>query len=521
MEKTWRSLIRKYHVNLTADLMVIIFLVTVGLLGYYGVEGVEAIPLFNVGYSAIALLSSVILFLCCALDGTQKDRDRRTFMLLVFVNFIAMALNWISFFLDGRQEYRGLITILGASVLALDCVISYLAVEYLISITDLFTKKGVTVLRRLSAIGALAGFLGALSNLFIPLYFTVDEKGVSHESSFYGLAVLYPVLAALMLSGVALFYRKHMKLRRVLAAVAWSLSSVGLIVVSRYISRFYINYAVTFLFLLIIYLIVAVENGNKGAVTENELNTAKKIQEGMLPNLFPDYVNVPEFDIFAMLLPAREVGGDYYDFFMLDDNRFAFLLGDVSGNGVGAALFMAVSKSMINMRTQMGGSPAEILTSVNQRIAESNDQAMFAGVWLGILDISTGHMIYSNAGQSMPAFAIRNDGPGFRFMESAIDPPVGVMDDIVYQDEEIDLQPGDRIFLYTDGIPEAKAKDGTRFDHDRLLQILNENRDTRNEELCFAVMSAVTDYQGDMPQTDDITMLGLTYKGNAKERQDG
>ena len=224
-------------------------------------------------------------------------------------------------------------------------------------------------------------------------------------------------------------------------------------------------------------------------------------------------MDVPEFDIYAEMSPAREVGGDFYDFFMLDEDRFAFLIGDVSSHSVGGALFMAVTKSMINMGSQLGGTPGEILSNVNQRITESKITDMMARVWLGFLEIGTGHLVYANAGSCVQAILNHEVSEDFRLMEFSDSPLIGEKAGYVYQNSEAMLRPMDRIFLYTDGIASTKRKDGTAFGDERLLMTLNKNLQDKNESLCEKVKKAIVEFLGDEQQSNDITMLGFTYKG--------
>ena len=241
-----------------------------------------------------------------------------------------------------------------------------------------------------------------------------------------------------------------------------------------------------------------------------ELNVATHIQADMLPRIFPPFPQKKEIDLYASMTPAKEVGGDFYDFFLIDDDHLALVMADVSGKGVPAALFMMVTKILINERTLSGDTPAEILSVVNDRICANNDADMFVTVWLGILEISTGKITAANAGHDDPA--VYRAGGEFAIVKNRHGPVIGAMEGMVYHDFTIDLQPGDKLFLYTDGVPEATNADEKMFTLDGMLNVLNESRDLSPQEILGAVWDRVNAFVGDAPQFDDLTMLCIELK---------
>ncbi|MBQ9227637.1 MAG: SpoIIE family protein phosphatase [Eubacterium sp.] len=241
-----------------------------------------------------------------------------------------------------------------------------------------------------------------------------------------------------------------------------------------------------------------------------ELGIASQIQEASIPSLFPAYPNRTEFDIYASMTPAKEVGGDFYDFFLIDDDHLALVMADVSGKGVPAALFMMVTKILINDRTLMGGTPGEILTFVNDRICENNSADMFVTVWMGILEISTGIITAANAGHDDPA-VYRADG-SFEIVKNRHGPVIGAMEGLKYKNFEIRLGKGDKIFLYTDGVPEATDSQNRMFTTDGMLNALNAGRNCSPQEILNTVWDHVNAFVGDAPQFDDLTMLCLEMK---------
>ena len=242
-----------------------------------------------------------------------------------------------------------------------------------------------------------------------------------------------------------------------------------------------------------------------------ELDLATRIQTSMLPNTFPAFPERPEFDIFASMDPAREVGGDFYDFFMVDDDHLYMTIADVSGKGVPAALFMMASRILLANNAKMGKSPAEVLRLTNESICRNNREEMFVTVWAGVLEISTGKLIAANAGHEYPVlkqpdgqFEIVKDKHGF---------VIGGMSGAKYAEYELLLKPGAKLFLYTDGVPEATDENKELYGVDRLLDALNAKEATVAEEMLKNVRKAVDDFVKDAEQFDDLTMLGLIYKG--------
>ena len=246
-----------------------------------------------------------------------------------------------------------------------------------------------------------------------------------------------------------------------------------------------------------------------------ELNVATQIQADMLPRIFPPFPQKREINLFASMNPAKEVGGDFYDFFLVDNNHLAMVIADVSGKGVPAALFMVISKTLIKNRTMQGGTPAEILADVNNQLCEGNEADMFVTCWLGICDLSTGIITAASAGHEFPAvcganrtFELFRDKHGF---------VLAGMEGARYRDYEIRLERGGSIFVYTDGVPEATNADGEMFGTDRMLNCLNLRTEHTPETFINAMDEAVRAFTGDVPQFDDITMVGMTWYGTDGE----
>ena len=244
----------------------------------------------------------------------------------------------------------------------------------------------------------------------------------------------------------------------------------------------------------------------------NELHLANRIQASMLPHEFPPFPDRGEFDIYATMDPAREVGGDFYDFFFTDEDHLCLVMADVSGKGIPAAMFMMNSKVMLHNLASTGKSPAEILITANESLCSNNSTEMFVTVWLGILDLTTGKIVAANAGHEYPT--IRHSDGGYELFRDRHGLVLGGMEGVSYREYELELGAGDSLFLYTDGVPEATNSSNEMFGTDRMLDALNSDPDAAPLQILVNVRKAVDDFVQDFEQFDDLTMLCIKYNGN-------
>ena len=245
---------------------------------------------------------------------------------------------------------------------------------------------------------------------------------------------------------------------------------------------------------------------------EEELKLAALIQEAALPRNF-DFPR-EDFKVYAMMDPAKQVGGDFYDFFFMDSDHLVLVIADVSGKGIPAALFMMRSKTAISNLTRPGTSPADILEDVNQVLCDGNDMEMFVTVWIGIIDLRTGRMQCANAGHEYPM--ICRDEAGYQLFKDKHSLALGVEKDIPMHEYEIMFSPGDRLFVYTDGVPEANDADRQQYGTERLTAKLNSLRDVPQAEVLAGVRADIDVFAGKAEQFDDITMIGFTYLGQKR-----
>jgi serine phosphatase RsbU (regulator of sigma subunit) len=240
---------------------------------------------------------------------------------------------------------------------------------------------------------------------------------------------------------------------------------------------------------------------------EDELNVGRDIQMSMLPKKFPDFPEHGDFDLHALLVPAREVAGDFFDCFALDENKLCFCVGDVSGKGVPAALFMAMSKNMLSVMAQEVPSPAKIVTLTNDKISSDNRSSMFVTLFIGIYNLETQDLHFTNAGHNPPL--LRRKNGDVEVLKQIHGPVIGAMDGIEYNEDKNQINTGDTLLVFTDGVTEAMNRDGGFYGNDRLFQLFSASNFDTAESLTAEVLSSVEKFAVDTEQADDITILAL------------
>ncbi len=252
----------------------------------------------------------------------------------------------------------------------------------------------------------------------------------------------------------------------------------------------------------------------KTARIESELGLANRIQAHMLPTIFPPLPDREEIELFATMNPAKAIGGDFYDFFMIDDKKIALVMADVSGKGIPAALVMVITKTLLKNQANMGDSPAEIFSKVNHMLCEGNDDDMFVTAWLGVLDTETGVLTYSNAGHNPPLLK-KGDGK-FEFLRNRPGMVLAGIDGIRYHDYELVIMPGDELFLYTDGVTESINEKEEFYGNERMQNYLNSHIGDSTKQMLHGLRKDIIRFVGNAEQFDDITMMMLKYRDKRK-----
>ena len=379
------------------------------------------------------------------------------------------------------------------------------------------SRKIAAVLLVLLILHCVLMIVGAFTDLIY--YF--DDGNEYHRGTGYLLSNLCPLIMLVIDMVLLVKYRQNINRRVRTAFWIYLIAPVAAILIQSF------SYGIQFIIFATVgaavYMFsVIVRNLNErftkqmmeSSRLETELTMASSIQSDMLPNIYPAFPERPEFDIFASMDPAKEVGGDFYDFFLVDDDHLCLVMADVSGKGVPAALFMMASKIIIASHAKLGKTPAQILTDTNDAICSNNREEMFVTVWLGILELSTGKLTAANAGHEYPVLQ-QADGK-FELVKDKHGFVVGGMDGIRYKEYELQMKPGSKLFLYTDGVPEATDAQGELFGTERMLDALNGDVAASPEQTLKQVRASVDGFVNEAEQFDDLTMLCVEYRGAPK-----
>lgn len=382
-----------------------------------------------------------------------------------------------------------------------------------IAIPEEKSKGFVTAISLLT----IAHILVLIVDQFIHVIYYFDSSNCYHRGSLYILSNIAP--AIMLVIDIFLLIRYRDKFKPSIRPALWNyiLVPIAALIIQSFI------YGLQFIIFVTVgasaYMFFTIvrdqseeyekQRSEKSRI-ETELNMASNIQSNMLPNIYPAFPEREEIDIYASMTPAKEVGGDFYDFFLIDDSHLGVVMADVSGKGVPAALFMMISKTLVQNNAMNNISPKAVLESVNKQMCSNNREGMFVTVWLGILDLHTGILTAANAGHEYPA--LKPPERPFKLLKEKHGVVVGVVDGVKYNEYQIAMEPGSKLFVYTDGVPEATNSDEELFGTDRMIDALNIDPDADPRSILKNVNEEVSKFVGNAPQFDDLTMLCLEYK---------
>ena len=407
------------------------------------------------------------------------------------------------------------------------CIVTFLEMlaagfmAFMMSILVLTTSRAEKIEKQFQII--LLALLGVhtillIANLFGNFIYYFDESNVYHRGPQYILSNLCPLVMLLIDSYLLFRYKDNIAPRVRSAFWIYLIAPIAAIAIQSFTYGIqFIIFATVGAAVNMFSVIIREQNERyehqqkETARLSTELSMATDIQASQLPRLFPAFPNRPEFDVFASMDPAKEVGGDFYDFFMIDNDHIGLVMADVSGKGIPAALFMMVSRVLIKSRVQNGETPGQALANVNNQLCESNEAQLFVTVWLAVLEISTGKGIAANAGHEHPA--LRRAGGEYELITYRHSPAVATIEGIRFREHEFELHPGDSLFVYTDGVTEATNAEKELFGNERLLEALNRDPDANTEQILSNVRNGIDTFVKDAEQFDDITMLCLKYLG--------
>lgn len=477
-----------------------------------GFNNMESGWIFSIGADLFCLAVSVMLSFSCVLDYKNRDEHTRIFVILLTVSSLSLFFDEAFWLLQGSALFRGIHLVICVLHYMIGVELVYLFWQYIRRVLKMENSLMETADGILNLL-LIPLFLLCAVNLLYPFYFSINEIGLYARTNKWYISQVY-ICFALLIVILELLMSQAPKRDRLVAVSFIAIPFINQVLTGM---QFGIStqYASMLVAIVLIYGVLFAEREKKISTTETELGVATRIQADMLPNEFPFLPERTEFDLYASMSPAKEVGGDFYDFFMVDDDHLALVMADVSGKGIPAALFMMSSKILIKNHTMTGSSPGAVLRAVNHQICENNHEDMFVTVWLGILDLRDGTLVSANAGHEYPV--LKTPEGDFELIKSKHSFVLGGMDGIKYRESEMVLQPGAKLFLYTDGVPEAENQTEEQYGYERFLSALNRQKDGTPEELLSAVTNSVKAFVQDYIQFDDLTMLCIQYTGTRKE----
>ena len=458
--------------------------------------------LYNVGINSMGTIICAALSYGCMRQDGSGIKFFRALILLVCASFVINEAVCYSILVPGMRTLCFVFCMLSKLT---DLAMIYLFYLY-VRETLGFEGKLANIAKKLIPILMIAQTLVLLGNIITPVTFKITADGVYQETAIYAIEEVFLVMTSILTT--VMIFMSHNPFNQKAAALTFIfLPLIEYAIIGGNFGEA-AQYGIILMSLIIMYCVISNYKSQKLAATETELNMATEIQTGSLPTIFPDR---PEFDLYASMDPAKEVGGDFYDFFMIDDDHLALVIADVSGKGVPAALFMMSSKIYINDHATIGGSPAEILGRVNKLVCATNKAHMFVTVWLGILEISTGKLTSASAGHEYPMI---NTSGKYEILKDKHGLAIGAMEFAKYTNTEIQLKKGDSIFVYTDGVAEATDANNELFGTERTVDALNAiSKAASQKEVLSGVRAAVDAFVKEAPQFDDLTMVGLKYNG--------
>ena len=461
--------------------------------------------LFDSGVDTMGALICAALFYGCIKQDGDGSRIFRILIVLVCSCFTVNEVMIYVLIAAPEHTVTGFIFCMLSKLI--DLALIYLFYLYA-KATLGFEGKFAKIVDKLIPVLLVVQLIIQLSNIFLPVTFFVNAEGY-HVTSIVLLEEVFLVVTS-VLTTILIFMSKNPFHQKAAVLTFIFLPLVEYVFLGGTFGEAS-QYGIVLMSLIVMYCVIFNFKSSKLAATETELNMATEIQTSMLPSTFPAFPDRSEFDIYASMDPAKEVGGDFYDFFLIDDDHLATVIADVSGKGVPAALFMMSSKILLNDHATIGGSPAEILERVNKLVYANNKAHMFVTVWLGILEISTGKLTSASAGHEYPMINVNGK---YELLKDKHGLAIGAMPNSKYKDTEITLNKGDSVFVYTDGVAEATDANNELFGTDRTLEALNAIRaGVSQKEILEGVRSAVDAFVKEAPQFDDLTMLGLKYFG--------
>ena len=505
---------RKFQVRAFLASLFFVFAMVIGAIRFRMAltnGGLPTTSIINCSADIFCMILGYVLFICCVIDKAKNEENLNYYLFLLVACVSSAFLDEFAWIVDGKQDLSSANMIINTLYYMGAPTMSYLFWRYVLTYLNI-EHKAIKKVNLLLVFGLFASFLMRLINPFFGYYFHIKPDGYYERGNLFLLSNLYPYTATLVTLILVFLARKRLKRFQLATLLLYAFIPLIVGTISVFIYGISLTNPFIMLVLLLMYCVLNVIQSRERTINESELQMANSIQENMLPHTFPPYPHRKEFDLYASMTPAKEVGGDFYDFYMPDDDHLVITIADVSGKGIPAALYMMVTKTLIKNRGLTDFDDcSKMMTTVNNQLCEGNELGMFVTVFLGVLTLSTGELRYSNAGHEYPA--IKRKDRSFELIKEKHSPPLGCMEDIPYKEQTMQLNPGDIFYIYTDGVTEANNSKNELFGEDKMIKALDLPCGDKMSGLDNNVRMSIEKFIDGTPQFDDITMLSLKYNG--------
>ncbi|MCR5628608.1 SpoIIE family protein phosphatase [Eubacterium sp.] len=494
-------------------LMQLVIILSFIFLGSTDRDRLNTSRIFSIAFDIAGMLVGEVILICSIIDDAKHTHeDLMFFTSILVVTFVLLFLDETAWLVDGVENYRTCGIVINTCYYALGQFLALIFWNYVVS-TFGGQRPRLSKISKIINVAFAIEVLSIILNAKFGYYFSVNEYGFYHRESFNFIAYMYAHIVLVISFLVIIRNKSLLDFHQIVAMMVYVILPFVVSIIMIFLYEFSVLYASVMLATLVMYCMLNVSRSKATARSEYDLHLAAKIQSDALPKEFPAFPNRNEFDLFACMIPARDIGGDFYDFFMIDDDRLALVIADVSGKGMPAALFMMAAKNLIKSVCRIRrDTPAQILETVNRQLCDGNEESFFITVWFGILTISSGELQYANAGHEHPA--ICRKGASYNLKKEKHSLPLAVDKDTMFYNESIRLNKGDKIYLYTDGVTDSRNENGVLFGEKRLLEALNRETNIVVDKVVENVLGQINGFINNAIQHDDITMLILQYNGS-------
>lgn len=469
-----------------------------------GLDGLSRPYVMNISFDIATLIFDCAIFFLCLLDWHDGEKQSMLFMSISGLVALALFADYISWMADGNPQLNSLALVFNTIPYLCETALAFLMWRYTRTILNLKDRK-YRIISVASDILAVISAEAILFNMKDGFYFTINEQGVYKRGSLYLVSHAYMIIVLLVT--IIVILKKKLPRQQKIALLSYCALPViagGTMVLTYGLSY---AYPAVFISVILCYGSLYMSKSMELATKRKELEYASAIQENMLPGEFkPDEGG--KLDVFGLMHPAREVGGDFYNYYRIDDTHLVVMIADVSGKGAPAAMFMMRALSTITDLMDAGLDLETVAFKTNDKLAENNDSSLFVTAWVGVIDTLTGEIKYINAGHCFPVL-IKSDGKA-DFVRIKPKCPLAAMEGIRYPVNSVKLESGDTLFLYTDGVTEANNRRKKLYGDDRLIDACSGNV-TGARELCDGIVASINEFTAGTEQFDDITMLAVKY----------